>query len=96
MVNDSGVYLPVCFNPNPMTFSRVAILILTLPQPSPTENKASWPRRYLSRNSTETRSDLGEIEPFGISRESFDSYRRSFVRNSSTYRISWFSFCFRR
>ncbi|CAN8098971.1 unnamed protein product [Discula destructiva] len=47
--------------------------------PSPTADKeASWPRRYLSRNSTDTRSDLGEIEPFGISRESFDSYRRSF------------------
>ncbi|KAJ4394164.1 hypothetical protein N0V93_003381 [Gnomoniopsis smithogilvyi] len=47
--------------------------------PSPTaEDKASWPRRYLSRNSTDTRSELGEIEPFGISRESFDSYRRSF------------------
>ncbi|KAF3764777.1 hypothetical protein M406DRAFT_291952 [Cryphonectria parasitica EP155] len=46
--------------------------------PSPTEEKASWPRRYLSRNSTDTRSEVGEIEPFGISRESFDSYRRSF------------------
>lgn len=46
--------------------------------PSPTEDKPSWPRRYLSRNSTDTRSDAGEIEPFGISRESFDSYRRSF------------------
>lgn len=47
--------------------------------PSPTDDKPSWPRRYLSRNSTDTRSDVGEIEPFGISRESFDSYRRSFV-----------------
>ncbi|KAK2610558.1 hypothetical protein N8I77_003977 [Diaporthe amygdali] len=46
--------------------------------PSPTDDKPSWPRRYLSRNSTDTRSDVGEIEPFGISRESFDSYRRSF------------------
>lgn len=25
---------------------------------------------------------MGEIEPFGISRESFDSYRRSFVRGA--------------
>lgn len=47
--------------------------------PSPTDDKPSWPRRYLSRNSTDTRSDVGEIEPFGISRESFDSFRRSFV-----------------
>ncbi|KAI7773918.1 hypothetical protein LA080_009659 [Diaporthe eres] len=46
--------------------------------PSPSEDKPSWPRRYLSRNSTDTRSDVGEIEHFGISRESFDSYRRSF------------------
>ncbi|KAH8762540.1 hypothetical protein F5883DRAFT_116897 [Diaporthe sp. PMI_573] len=46
--------------------------------PSPTEDKPSWPQRYLSRNSTDTRSEVGEIEPFGISRESFDSYRRSF------------------
>ncbi|KAL1883177.1 hypothetical protein Daus18300_000235 [Diaporthe australafricana] len=46
--------------------------------PSPTDDKPSWPRRYLSRNSTDTRSEVGEIEPFGISRESFDSYRRSF------------------
>ncbi|KUI63266.1 hypothetical protein VP1G_10412 [Cytospora mali] len=47
--------------------------------PSPTaEDKASWPRRYLSRTSTDKRSEAGDIEPFGISRESFDSYRRSF------------------
>lgn len=48
--------------------------------PSPTvEKEPSWPRRYMARTSTDTRSDLGEIEHFGISRESFDSYRRSFV-----------------
>ncbi|KAL1870291.1 hypothetical protein VTK73DRAFT_2666 [Phialemonium thermophilum] len=47
--------------------------------PSPTEREPSWPRRYLSsRTSTETRSSLGDIEHFSISRESFDSYRRSF------------------
>ncbi|KAJ9130623.1 hypothetical protein NKR23_g12106 [Pleurostoma richardsiae] len=46
--------------------------------PSPTEDKATWPRRYLSRTSTDTRSSTGDIEPFSISRESFDSYRRSF------------------
>jgi hypothetical protein len=48
--------------------------------PSPTEEKGQWPRKYLStRNSTDTRSSLGDIEHFSISRESFDSYRRSFV-----------------
>lgn len=47
--------------------------------PSPTEEKGQWPRKYLSsRTSTDTRSSLGDIEHFSISRESFDSYRRSF------------------
>ncbi|KAH7196976.1 uncharacterized protein B0J16DRAFT_377432 [Fusarium flagelliforme] len=47
--------------------------------PSPTEEKGQWPRKYLStRNSTDTRSSFGDIEHFSISRESFDSYRRSF------------------
>lgn len=32
----------------------------------------------MSRNSTDTHSSVGEIEHFSISRESFDSYRRSF------------------
>ncbi|KAH6898483.1 hypothetical protein B0T10DRAFT_472793 [Thelonectria olida] len=46
--------------------------------PSPTEEAGAWPRKYLSRNSTDTRSSSGDIEHFSISRESFDSYRRSF------------------
>ncbi|KAG6041298.1 hypothetical protein E4U41_005126 [Claviceps citrina] len=48
--------------------------------PSPTEEKSQWPRRkYLpSRASTDTRSSFGDMEHFPISRESFDSYRRSF------------------
>ncbi|KAI4596229.1 hypothetical protein KJ359_005736 [Pestalotiopsis sp. 9143b] len=48
--------------------------------PSPVEEKGLWPRRpgVPSRTSMDTRSDLGEIEHFSISRESFDSYRRSF------------------
>ncbi|KAK3330845.1 hypothetical protein B0H66DRAFT_545030 [Apodospora peruviana] len=47
--------------------------------PSPTEREATWPRRYLSRASSDTKSSMsGEIEHFSISRESFDSYRRSF------------------
>jgi hypothetical protein len=48
--------------------------------PSPVEKDASWPKRYLSRPSTDSKGDSGEIEHFSISRESFDSYRRSFVR----------------
>ncbi|KAG5917979.1 hypothetical protein E4U42_007050 [Claviceps africana] len=48
--------------------------------PSPTGEKGHWPpRRYLSsRSSTDTRSSSGDLEHFPISRESFDSYRRSF------------------
>lgn len=47
--------------------------------PSPTaEKEPAWPRKYLARNSTDTRSSIGDIEHFSISRESFDSYRRSF------------------
>ncbi|KAH8737315.1 hypothetical protein BGZ61DRAFT_438071 [Ilyonectria robusta] len=47
--------------------------------PSPTEEKGQWPRKYLTtRTSTDTRSSFGDIEHFSISRESFDSYRRSF------------------
>lgn len=63
VVNDSGVYLP----------------------PSPVEKEApTWPKRYLSRQSSEAKREggataSGEIEHFSISRESFDSYRRSFV-----------------
>lgn len=49
-------------------------------QPSPIEREATWPRRYLSRTSSDKGSrNSGEIEHFPISRESFDSYRRSFV-----------------
>ncbi|KAL2129786.1 hypothetical protein VTI74DRAFT_7300 [Chaetomium olivicolor] len=47
--------------------------------PSPIEKEATWPRRYLSRTSSDKSSVVsGEIEHFSISRESFDSYRRSF------------------
>ncbi|KAM3500894.1 hypothetical protein MY11210_009449 [Beauveria gryllotalpidicola] len=54
--------------------------------PSPTEEKGQhWPRRHLSsRGSTDTRSSSGDIEAFYISRESFDSYRRSFVCSALT------------
>ncbi|KAI1104183.1 hypothetical protein F4804DRAFT_308046 [Jackrogersella minutella] len=47
--------------------------------PSPTDDKGLWPRRSAaSRTSMDTRSSIGDIEHFSISRESFDSYRRSF------------------
>ncbi|KAI5865033.1 hypothetical protein GGS23DRAFT_557343 [Durotheca rogersii] len=47
--------------------------------PSPVDDKSLWPRRSVaSRTSVDTRSSLGDIEHFSISRESFDSYRRSF------------------
>ncbi|KAK0751691.1 hypothetical protein B0T18DRAFT_403179 [Schizothecium vesticola] len=46
--------------------------------PSPLEKEATWPKRYLSRPSTDSKVESGDIEHFSISRESFDSYRRSF------------------
>jgi len=47
--------------------------------PSPTEKTAFWGRRSNpSSASTNTTSSLADLEPFSISRESFDSYRRSF------------------
>ncbi|RYC58371.1 hypothetical protein CHU98_g7829 [Xylaria longipes] len=43
------------------------------------DEKGLWPRRLAnSRTSMDTRSSIGDIEHFSISRESFDSYRRSF------------------
>jgi len=49
--------------------------------PSPPEKKSFWPRRAgnLSATSINTRTTSNDdIDPFPISRESFDSYRRSF------------------
>ncbi|KAL8715263.1 MAG: hypothetical protein Q9220_001221 [cf. Caloplaca sp. 1 TL-2023] len=47
--------------------------------PSPTEKKSFWSRSPTSSTmSSNHRSLLSENEPFSISRESFDSYRRSF------------------
>ncbi|KAI9728656.1 MAG: hypothetical protein M1828_002762 [Chrysothrix sp. TS-e1954] len=47
--------------------------------PSPTEKPKFWSSRsYGSTTSSSHRSVLNENEPFNISRESFDSYRRSF------------------
>lgn len=36
----------------------------------------------------DTRSSIGDIEPFSISRESFDSYRRSFVSRLLAVRVA--------
>ncbi|EXJ85210.1 hypothetical protein A1O3_05885 [Capronia epimyces CBS 606.96] len=45
--------------------------------PSPTEKKSFWVKSPVSGNSNH-RSCFNENEPFSISRESFESYRRSF------------------
>ncbi|KAH8591667.1 hypothetical protein B0O99DRAFT_268195 [Bisporella sp. PMI_857] len=45
--------------------------------PSPPEKKGLWPRRSNAALSNNTRNSE-DIEQFSISRESFDSYRRSF------------------
>lgn len=46
--------------------------------PSPPEKKSFWQKSPTSTMSSNHRSMLNENEPFSISRESFDSYRRSF------------------
>ncbi len=48
-------------------------------QPSPPEKESFWRKSGMSRSSSNHRSLVDENEPFSISRESFDSYRRSFV-----------------
>ncbi|KAJ4290151.1 hypothetical protein N0V88_006660 [Collariella sp. IMI 366227] len=55
--------------------------VFTYQYPSPVEKEATWPRRYLARTSSDKSNsniNANEIEHFPISRESFDSYRRSF------------------
>lgn len=46
--------------------------------PSPPEKKGFWSRRSNPTGGANSYDDEKEIEPFSISRESFDSYRRSF------------------
>ncbi|KAL4916268.1 hypothetical protein BDW62DRAFT_186815 [Aspergillus aurantiobrunneus] len=46
--------------------------------PSPPEKESFWRKSGMSRSSSNHRSLVDENEPFSISRESFDSYRRSF------------------
>lgn len=59
--------------------------------PSPTEKKGFWPKRSnTSGTSASTRtSESFDIEPFTISRESFDSYRRSFDVSAKSPVISY-------
>ena len=62
-------------------------------QPSPTEKRSFWGRTPSTTTSSH-RSVLSDNEPFSISRESFDSYRRSFVRfptHSSSSPYHWLS-----
>jgi hypothetical protein len=61
-----------------------------LEQPSPTEKNASifWSR---TNSSLTQRSMLSDSEPFSISRESFDSYRRSFDISARSPVVSVFS-----
>lgn len=47
-------------------------------QPSPTEKKSFWAKSPAT-GTTNHRICFNEHEPFSISRESFESYRRSFV-----------------
>lgn len=54
---------------------------MILQQPSPPERKSFWQRTTSSTSSH--RGMLSDNEPFSISRESFESYRRSFVRPST-------------
>ncbi|MCJ1373241.1 hypothetical protein MMC20_004469 [Loxospora ochrophaea] len=46
--------------------------------PSPPEKRSFWQRTPTSTTTSSHRSMLSENEPFSISRESFESYRRSF------------------
>ncbi|MCJ1300590.1 hypothetical protein MMC08_003387 [Hypocenomyce scalaris] len=64
-------------DPNEYKLSVVNDSGVYLP-PSPPEKKNFWHRSPTSSSSSNHRSMLSENEPFSISRESFDSYRRSF------------------
>lgn len=60
--------------------SNICEHALTCPKPSPPQKTSFWQKRsHPSASSIGTRDSESDIEPFPISRESFDSYRRSFV-----------------
>ncbi|KAG4437395.1 hypothetical protein IFR05_007120 [Cadophora sp. M221] len=46
--------------------------------PSPPEKKGFWPKRSHPSGTSASTRNSEDLEPFSISRESFDSYRRSF------------------
>lgn len=50
-----------------------------VPPSPPNEKRSFWTSSSRSTTSSNHRSVFNENEPFNISRESFDSYRRSFV-----------------
>ena len=58
-------------------------------QPSPPEKKGFFRRTPTSTTTSSHRSMLSDNEPFSISRESFESYRRSFVGNSYPHASTW-------
>ncbi|KAL9081726.1 MAG: hypothetical protein Q9159_007083, partial [Coniocarpon cinnabarinum] len=81
-INDSGVFLPVsCIRVRLQYFSAAALLTLLKPSPPATDKPRFWTARSTtSTSSSSHRSVFSEDNnPFTISRESFDSYRRSFV-----------------
>ncbi|MCJ1336057.1 hypothetical protein MMC09_001332 [Bachmanniomyces sp. S44760] len=63
--------------PNEFKLSVVNDSGIYLP-PSPPDKKSFWHRTPTSTTTSSHRSMLSETEPFSISRESFESYRRSF------------------
>ncbi|MCJ1475952.1 hypothetical protein MMC13_004616 [Lambiella insularis] len=63
--------------PNEFKLSVVNDSGVYLP-PSPPDKKSFWRRTPTSSTVSSHRSVLSENEPFSISRESFESYRRSF------------------
>jgi len=65
--------------PNEFKLSAVNDSGVYLP-PSPPEKKSFWHKSPTGKSTTSShhRSTLAENEPFSISRESFESYRRSF------------------
>lgn len=76
VVNDSGVYLPVSLLPSAL----LGPLLTSIKPSPPAEKKGLWPQRSNNSGTSNSTRKSEDIEAFSISRESFDSYRRSFVR----------------
>ncbi|MCJ1441278.1 MAG: hypothetical protein MMC23_001764 [Stictis urceolatum] len=73
----SALSIPKAKEPDDIKLSVVNDSGVYLP-PSPPEKKGFWHRTPTSTTTSSHRSMLSENEPFSISRESFESYRRSF------------------